>query len=553
MAKTCKFYKQQRQVSYDGGTTWQNLSEYRMGELYERNSVDCGGGGALYRVVRLESCLNSDKFSYMQEQVSYDGGSTWQNTGATSSYTCVETDSAECGWTMPDMTNLKKYEVYSKYDNYGGSCIPNARSVVVPTGFYTVTTACDGTTAQTGTESSATNGLHTLIYGDCFSGGIGLQELAFKTGHNACTMAYGDMGNPYPNVIFSSGVTSIGQSGLARSHFNKLKWSTEPNSITIGHGAFSGTVIDNFSIPKNITSVDDYGFVDSKIGSAMTFNHKVALGTTIWGGSSIKTLTFNAGASLIMSNVSEPFRYTSVEKVTLNGLKADYDYDFDDFHGILIDNRIEGGLKYRGEYSNGDTNVIACDGNTSLTSGETKDSYYDSSLLTDITIGSCVSFIDRGAFNGCSALTGLSISNSVTTIGAYAFNACTGLSGTLVIPNGVTSISGESAFFGCSNITGLSLSNNLQTIGNGAFTICTSLTSLNIPSSVTSIGGNAFAGCTALTGITMNSVTPPTLGSGAFDNTNDCPIYVPIAGARAYLSNVDWMPYSYRIEPVGQN
>ena len=553
MAKTCKFYKQQRQVSYDGGTTWQNLSEYRMGELYERNSVDCGGGGALYRVVRLESCLNSDKFSYMQEQVSYDGGSTWQNTGATSSYTCVETDSAECGWTMPDMTGVKKYEVYSKYDNYGHNCWPGVYDVVVPTGFYTATTACDGTTAQTGTASTATNGLHTLIYGDCFSGGIGLQELAFKTGHDACTMAYGDMGNPYPNVIFSSGVTSIGQSGLARSHFNKLKWSIEPSSITIGEGAFSGTVIDNFVVPNNITRIDNRAFDSAQIGTTMIFNRKVTLGDALWAESSVRTLIFNAGASLLIDNVSIPLKYSNIERITLNGIKDDYDYDFEDFKGILVDNRIEGDLKYRGEYSNGDTNVIACDGFTSLTSGETKDNEYDSSLLTDITIGDCVSFIDRGAFNGCSALSGLSISNSVTTIGAYAFNACTGLSGTLVIPNGVTSISGESAFFGCSNITGLSLSNNLQTIGNGAFTLCTSLTSLNIPSSVTSIGGNAFAGCTALTGITMNSVTPPTLGSGAFDNTGDCPIYVPIAGARAYLSNVDWLPYSYRIESVGQN
>ncbi len=39
-----KYYKQQRQVSYDGGTTWQNVSpaEYQRGSAYETQSTDCG-------------------------------------------------------------------------------------------------------------------------------------------------------------------------------------------------------------------------------------------------------------------------------------------------------------------------------------------------------------------------------------------------------------------------------------------------------------------------------------------------------------------------------
>lgn len=37
-----KYYKQQRQVSYDGGTTWTNLEEYQKGALIETSSTDCG-------------------------------------------------------------------------------------------------------------------------------------------------------------------------------------------------------------------------------------------------------------------------------------------------------------------------------------------------------------------------------------------------------------------------------------------------------------------------------------------------------------------------------
>ena len=38
---TTKYYKQQRQVSYDSGTTWTNLEEYQKGALIETSSTDC--------------------------------------------------------------------------------------------------------------------------------------------------------------------------------------------------------------------------------------------------------------------------------------------------------------------------------------------------------------------------------------------------------------------------------------------------------------------------------------------------------------------------------
>ena len=46
MAKTCKYQKYQRFVSYDSGTTWQPLQEFQKGTLIETDSPDCGGGGS---------------------------------------------------------------------------------------------------------------------------------------------------------------------------------------------------------------------------------------------------------------------------------------------------------------------------------------------------------------------------------------------------------------------------------------------------------------------------------------------------------------------------
>ena len=39
---TTKYYKQQRQASYDNGATWLNLEEYQRGALIETQSSDCG-------------------------------------------------------------------------------------------------------------------------------------------------------------------------------------------------------------------------------------------------------------------------------------------------------------------------------------------------------------------------------------------------------------------------------------------------------------------------------------------------------------------------------
>lgn len=100
-----KYYKQQRQVSYDGGTTWSNVvpSEYQMGTSAETSSSDCGGGTIMYRTTSGTSyCSGSsgyDKYVDVYSQVSYDNGRTWATTATTP--TLVETNSTDCGYVPP--------------------------------------------------------------------------------------------------------------------------------------------------------------------------------------------------------------------------------------------------------------------------------------------------------------------------------------------------------------------------------------------------------------------------------------------------------------------
>lgn len=156
--------------------------------------------------------------------------------------------------------------------------------------------------------------------------------------------------------------------------------------------------------------------------------------------------------------------------------------------------------KFVATYNDGRTYSVECDGNTELTTATTKPSGYETSAMTSAEIGDCVTSIGKQAFLQRTSLTSVNI------------------------PSGVTSID------------------------EGAFSSCISLSSITIPSGVTNIGEAAFFRCISLTSITIHATTPPALGEGAFDNTNDCPIYVPCQSVDAYKTA--WSTYANRIACV---
>ena len=77
----CKFYKVVRQVSYDSGVTWVNIGETQKGDLYEYDSAECGAV-TQYRWVDVTgayTCEGTTKYQKTKRQVSTDGGTTWQD------------------------------------------------------------------------------------------------------------------------------------------------------------------------------------------------------------------------------------------------------------------------------------------------------------------------------------------------------------------------------------------------------------------------------------------------------------------------------------------
>ena len=182
----------------------------------------------------------------------------------------------------------------------------------------------------------------------------------------------------------------------------------------------------------------------------------------------------------------------------------------------------------------------------STTIGES--TFEDCSRLTSVIIGTGVTSIGVQAFIDCDNLTNVTIPDSVTSIGNLAFDSCTGLT-SVTIPDSVTTI-GDGAFQECSGLTSIEIPSGVASIGRSAFYGCSRLTNVTIPDSVTSIDSYAFTGCTSLTSVTVNATTPPTLGTKVFDNTNNCPIYVPAASVDAYKAAANWSTYASRIQAI---
>lgn len=222
--------------------------------------------------------------------------------------------------------------------------------------------------------------------------------------------------------------------------------------------------------------------------------------------------------------------------------------------------------KYQLTLSDSTTVSAECDATSAITQDEI--SAYTSTTVA-VEIGECVTSIGTNAFRSFSGITSVEIPDSVTSIGANAFRSCTNLA-SISLPSSVTSIGGG-AFRSCTNLASVAIPSSVSGISYEVFSDCVSLTSVTIPSSVTSIDNNAFKRCSGLTSvvipsgvtriafeafnycsgltsITVEAVVPPTLEQNVFNNTNDCPIYVPSESVTAYQTA--WSTYASRITTI---
>ena len=177
--------------------------------------------------------------------------------------------------------------------------------------------------------------------------------------------------------------------------------------------------------------------------------------------------------------------------------------------------------------------------------------------LTSIIIPDGVRYIGDAAFTCCSTLATVSLPDSVEEIENSAFSDCQSLTA-FSIPPLVTRIS-DYIFDQCTHLSNIDICEGVESIGWGAFRGCSELTRISIPNTVTSIGNDTFLGCSGLVSINVEAITPPQFeiepGNplSTFDETNDCPIFVPAESLEAYKTAEGWSNYASRIHTIGSS
>lgn len=151
------------------------------------------------------------------------------------------------------------------------------------------------------------------------------------------------------------------------------------------------------------------------------------------------------------------------------------------------------------------------------------------------------------SFQNCHSLKKLVLGDGLTSIGQQCFENCISLKEITFGSSLVTIGTGVNTFLCPQSLETLTIPDTVTTIGQAAFRYGGALKTLVIGSGITSIGGNAFANYPVLESITIKATTPPTIASGVFGTTNNCPIYVPSGCLAAYQSATGWTAFAGRM------
>lgn len=544
---TTKYYKQKKMVSVDGGSTWNDVTppQYQRGALYEQNSSSCGyrtrtttgspyctgydkyvdvynqvssDGGNTWQTtattnVLLEryssdcgyvpltrwvesgwTCIGYDKYVNNVQQISYDNGQTWQNTSNTSASTLIEANSSDCGYEVKYRTTSGT-PYCSGYDKY----VDVYSQVSYDMGSTWTTTA---TTP-------------TMIEHNSYDCGY---EIKYRTttGSPYCsgTDKYVDV---YSQVSYDMGST----------------WETTATTPTmVEHNSYDC----GYEVKYRTTSGTSYCDGYSKyvpVYSQVSYDMGTTWETTATTNVLVESYSQDCGYVPLTRWVESGWTCVDYSKYVNNVQQISYDngQTWENTTNTSASTLIEqysydcmGGVKLLSINNYGGITATPCNYTTALISSDVPIGY------STYIIGECVTVISGIQGSESRPLSGKKfvqcrIPNTVTAIGIGAFSDCTSLS-SLTIPSSVTEIS-SAMCSGCTSMESVSLPNTITEIKTHAFDICSSLKSVVIPDSVTTLGSSAFEKCASLTSVTIGSGVTSINGRDFLDCTSLSNIVIP--------------------------
>jgi hypothetical protein len=517
-----KLYKYKKQVSYDQGQTWEDVtpavivpSGTPIG-VYDTYN-DCI---AQYRTIQSgTTCAGThgvDKHNQDVYEVSYDNGVTWEVV-STSAGTLIEANSEDCGYSARTVSTgttcagnhgVNKYQLIENQESYD----------------YGVTWI---------TISSSRGSLIEANSPDC-----GYAERTISTGTTCVGVDKYQLIENQVSYNYGSTWTTTGTStgSLIEANSYDCGYRTRQTS-----GTPYCTGYDKYVDVSNQVSTD-YGNTWTTISTAATmvehnsedcgyvppFDGKYKLTSN---DSSIVTAACDATSAITQRNISGYSASTTSAEIgrCVIEIGATAFYRFRKLASVTIPDNM-------------------------ITIGQ--NAFKECVVLTDVIIPDSVTSMGQSAFQNCSGLTSISISSGLTVINYATFWGCQNLKrvnsnvdGLFNLPNGLTTI-GTAAFGECYKLTGITIPDSVTSIEDDAFGYCIGLKNVTISFGITSIGEYAFADCSSLTGITINAPTPPSLGQYAFDGTNNCPIYVPSGSVNTYKTTSGWSTYASRIQAI---
>ena len=328
------------------------------------------------------------------------------------------------------------------------------------------------------------------------------------------------------------------QSGLTYSDIDNSTSNNTPVSVVFGDccqtidsdACYGWTYLSSVTISDNVTSL---------VGNSMFRNTP-----------SIEHLKIGSGITQIPANLFNNTGISASTKPDLDlsanvGLNvADYGFYKCYFNNVIFPKNCTLSSQ---SFNYCSASTLSFGSGTIISKVGTYSSPFLESKISNIDLNG-VTLIGDYAFNKTSGYTSITIPSSVTTFGSGAFNSVSGLNSVTI--DYASNATLKSSQFTSLSITSLSIGSHPTSIGDSMFRRCTKLTTLVIPSNISSINSSAFYNCSGLRSITVHSATPPTLGSSAFNNTNDCPIYVPQESVDAYKAASGWSKYASRIQAI---